>query len=333
MKKYLRLLLLLALFPLFCHGQEKVAVYVTGDDIEESLKKVFGSKLVSAITKSNDYMAYERTEDFLNSLTDEQIFQTDQIIAFSKKLGAQKVAAIDVVSLFGELFVSSRLLDVNTAEVISSFEDSGPVNNMDQLSALANKIADGLILEPARKIQDEKDKKKAEEDAKIRDARLRQQAIHNLTPPGSTIFGNYAVLNTAIPVHFSIYDNKIEVRIDSYNVPAGFTMANAYIIEYLIREGMNMFKNTIIITSRNMYQGDKIGNEKCWWCMDVFWNGKFITGTSTGINEVLFTTIKGNKPKKIIEERLFPVCALFYRDAPSEEAIQREVTRLKKLSK
>ena len=57
-------------------AKKKVAVYMTGNDVQDSYKKVIGSKLVSAITATNEYAAVERTADFLAVLSSEHDFQT-----------------------------------------------------------------------------------------------------------------------------------------------------------------------------------------------------------------------------------------------------------------
>ena len=70
MKKCL-LFTLLSFFVLASYAQsskKKVAVYVTGE-IENSYKKVVGSKMVSCITKSDIFIAVERTSDFLVALS------------------------------------------------------------------------------------------------------------------------------------------------------------------------------------------------------------------------------------------------------------------------
>ena len=49
--------------------KQKVAIYVTGD-VESGYKKVIGSKLVTGITRSDNYVAVERTADKRTGLSD-----------------------------------------------------------------------------------------------------------------------------------------------------------------------------------------------------------------------------------------------------------------------
>lgn len=46
--------------------QKSVAVYVTSSEgVSPETKRILGSELVSAITKTNEYVAVERTDEFL----------------------------------------------------------------------------------------------------------------------------------------------------------------------------------------------------------------------------------------------------------------------------
>ncbi len=131
--------------------KKKVAVYMTGD-VEDSYKKVIGSKLVSQITATMDYAAVERTADFLAVLSSEQDYQTSgevrdsQIARLGQKFGVRYVVVADVNELFDELFISSRLINVETALVEKSFEESSQVDSMDELISLSSKIAIGLLV-------------------------------------------------------------------------------------------------------------------------------------------------------------------------------------------
>ena len=59
-----KLLMLLFLISTYAFAQKNVAVYVTGgDDVPSGVKKVFGSELVAAIVKNNDYKAVERPSE------------------------------------------------------------------------------------------------------------------------------------------------------------------------------------------------------------------------------------------------------------------------------
>ena len=54
-------------------AQKTVAVYVTASDgVPQETKRILGSELVAAITRNPDYVAIERTEEFLSQVSQEQ---------------------------------------------------------------------------------------------------------------------------------------------------------------------------------------------------------------------------------------------------------------------
>lgn len=132
------------------NAQKKVAVYVTGD-VQNSYKKVIGSKMVAEITKSDNYSAVERTADFLAALTQETDYQASgavterQIAKLGEQFGVRYVAVIDVTELFEEFFVAARLIDVQTAKIVMSAEDNKKIENMSSLVQVSEGIASKLI--------------------------------------------------------------------------------------------------------------------------------------------------------------------------------------------
>ncbi len=130
-------------------GKQKVAVYVTGD-AESGYKKVIGSKLVSSLTRSDNYVAVERTSDFLSALNQEHDYQTsgavsdNQIIKLGQQFGVRYVLVADVSEVFETLFVSARLINVQTGQITNSAEASLIVNSIDGLTTLTEEVIDGL---------------------------------------------------------------------------------------------------------------------------------------------------------------------------------------------
>lgn len=132
-------------------AKKKVAVYMTGNSVEDSYKKVIGARLVSAITATNEYAAVERTADFLVALSSEQDFQMSgevqdsQIARLGRKFGVRYVVVADVSEVFDELFVASRLINVETALVEKAFDANAPAESMAQLIDISSKVAHGLL--------------------------------------------------------------------------------------------------------------------------------------------------------------------------------------------
>lgn len=167
MKKVL--ILLLSVLSLTAVAQQKVAVYVTGK--ESGINKVLGDQLVAAFTKSGKYMAIERTASFLAEMRKEQNYQTtgavddNELSRLGKQFGVQLVCVADVSDVFGEKYVSARLIDVETAEVANTANVSSPMSSMNELLSVTNTLAQELTSETrqerAAKVWEEK---KAEED-------------------------------------------------------------------------------------------------------------------------------------------------------------------------
>lgn len=130
--------------------KQKVAVYVTGD-VDNGYKKVIGSKLVTGITRSEDYAAVERTADFLAELNKEQDYQMsgavsdNQIARLGQQFGVRYVLVADVSEIFESIFISARMIDVQTAQITNSTEESAVVHSMDGLTELSENVISALI--------------------------------------------------------------------------------------------------------------------------------------------------------------------------------------------
>jgi uncharacterized protein (TIGR02145 family) len=151
MKKVLFFALtLLCMGAAFGQSKPRVAVYATGD-AEPNVKKVVASKLLLAITKSEEYFAVERMDEFLTELNKEHDYQHSgavddkQIIALGKKWGANYVCVAEVSRVYESTFVSARLIRVITGEVTAVAERYKKVNGMADLDEIAEGVAEGLL--------------------------------------------------------------------------------------------------------------------------------------------------------------------------------------------
>lgn len=131
-------------------NSKKIAVYVTGE-AEAGYKKVIGSKIVTFITKSDEYSAVERTSDFLSELTKEQEYQMsgavkdNQIVKLGQQFGVRYVLVADVSEIFESLFISARMIDVQTGQITNSAEADAKVESLDALTILSEKIIISLL--------------------------------------------------------------------------------------------------------------------------------------------------------------------------------------------
>ena len=144
-------ILLLSTISLTAFAQQKVAVYVTGK--ESGINKVLGDQLVAAFTKSGKYVAIERTASFLAELGKEQNYQRtgavddNELSRLGKQFGVQLVCVADVSDVFGEKYVSARLIDVETAEVANTANASSPMSSMNELLNVTNTLTQELTSE------------------------------------------------------------------------------------------------------------------------------------------------------------------------------------------
>ena len=147
MKKLFILLLSVLSLTAFAQ-QKKVAVYVTGQ--QSGINKVLGDQLVSAFAKSGKYIAIERTASFLAELGKEQNYQRtgavddNELSRLGKQFGVQLVCVADVSDVFGEKYVSARLIDVESAEVANTSNASSPLNSMAELLKVTDKLTKEL---------------------------------------------------------------------------------------------------------------------------------------------------------------------------------------------
>ena len=144
------LILLLSVFSLTISAQQKkVAVYVTGND---SINDILGSRLVDGIAKSGKYIAIERTASFLSELSKEQNYQStgavddSEISRLGKQFGVDYVCVASTFDVWGsEKYISTRMIDVETAEVVVSSSSNGSIASSSQLITALNTLSDGLL--------------------------------------------------------------------------------------------------------------------------------------------------------------------------------------------
>ena len=148
MNKLLLLLLSTLSLTIFAQ-QKKVAVYVTGND---PINDIVASRLVDGIAKSGKYIAIERTASFLSELSKEQSYQQtgavddNEISRLGKQFGVDYVCVASTFDVWGsEKYISTRMIDVETAEVVVSSCSNGSITSSSQLIAALNTLSDGLL--------------------------------------------------------------------------------------------------------------------------------------------------------------------------------------------
>lgn len=128
--------------------KKKVAVYVTGDD---PINSIMGDHLVDGIAHDGKYIAVERTASFLNELVKEQTYQQtgavddSELSRLGKLFGVDYVCVATPFDVWGEKYISARMIDVERAEVIATSSANGKIENSTQFLALLSTLTKGLL--------------------------------------------------------------------------------------------------------------------------------------------------------------------------------------------
>lgn len=148
-----KLIILLALsFGAIFHlvAQNQIAIYVVGDT-PDSYKKVVASALTQAVNSDGHFQAVERTGDFLSAIGSEVSYQNsgavsqNRIVELGRQFGAQYVFVVDLNNVLGELYASSRVINVSANVVEAASDESSKVSSMEQLRTLSQKISSSTL--------------------------------------------------------------------------------------------------------------------------------------------------------------------------------------------
>ena len=146
--KRLFILLLSSLSLAMFAQPHKVAVYVTGND---PINSIMGDHLVDGIAHDGKYIAVERTASFLNELVKEQTYQQtgavddSELSRLGKQFGVDYVCVATPFDVWGEKYISARMIDVERAEVIATSSANGKVENSTQFVSILNTLTKGLV--------------------------------------------------------------------------------------------------------------------------------------------------------------------------------------------
>lgn len=132
-------------------AKKQVAVYVTESDVDDAIKKIVQSKIISTLTHSPQYRVLERNSEFLKKIEDDLGYgmsgkvKDSQIAAIGKGLGAQFVLVVDITEVFSELYIAARLVNTTSGEITSTAEELITDPNSAKLMAAAEKVGKGVI--------------------------------------------------------------------------------------------------------------------------------------------------------------------------------------------
>ena len=130
-------------------SQTSVAVYVTSSDgVSPETKRILGSELVSAITRTNKYVAVERTDEFLAQVAQEQgNYEIDDAALYNlgRKFGASNVCVADITKFGDEYYIVARLLDIKTSKVWRTSRKYSRLASLKELVETSESLADELF--------------------------------------------------------------------------------------------------------------------------------------------------------------------------------------------
>jgi hypothetical protein len=179
--------------------QKKVAVYVTGGQ-DAGINKVLGDQLVSAFANSGKYIAIERTSSFLAELGKEQNYQRtgavddNELSRLGKQFGVQLVCVAEINDAFGEKYVSARLIDVESAEVVSAANKSSQLKSMSELLDVTQTLTKELTGPTVKERAAEQARVTAENEVARQSREEKEKAKRDARAAGYYLIDNIAVL-------------------------------------------------------------------------------------------------------------------------------------------
>lgn len=232
-------IMLLAVSLTISAQQKKVAVYVTGE--QSGAKKILADKLVEAITYSKKYKAIERTANFLAELKKEQKYQRtgevddNDISRLGKQFGVQFVCAVDVIEAFGQKYVTARLINVESAEIVTTGNANSELTTMEQLLECANSIALEVTGKTAQELADEEaqlaKEKELEKQEWLRWEQTMLQDFHN----DYLVINNYMITRPFGYGYYGTWKNVLTAQANcnaggytDWRIPNAYELKNIY---------------------------------------------------------------------------------------------------------
>jgi tetratricopeptide (TPR) repeat protein len=147
--------------PMSQASKQSVAVYMVGKEPSalNGAQKVLGSELAKALTKSNSYSAVDRSQQTIEQIAVEQIYQRsgavddDQIKKLGMQIGVNFLCVAEISEVMKSYFLEARLVNVETAEVSSVASMHGNMTNADDVVRIAQAVARQLIPSTGEEIE------------------------------------------------------------------------------------------------------------------------------------------------------------------------------------
>lgn len=149
MKKLFIILLSVVAMSALAQQKPKIAVYMTGDD---PVNEIVSNRLVDDFARGNEYTTVERTASFLAELSKEHAYERsgevddEQIAALGRQFNVQYVCVVSVLDVWNtEKYITARIIDTKTAEVIASCSSNGSIQNSSELIGALNTLSESFF--------------------------------------------------------------------------------------------------------------------------------------------------------------------------------------------
>ena len=162
-------------------AQTNVAVFVTGlEESKVATMKIIGSELVAGLVANGDYNAFERTDDFIKAIQDEQNaghspqINDQKIRDFGKQYGASMVCVAKIMPFETSFYIQARMINVKTAAIIATARETSTLESLDEIvvaaESLTTKLSEQLNIakteqEKAAELEKEAQRKASQERA------------------------------------------------------------------------------------------------------------------------------------------------------------------------
>ncbi|MDR2729256.1 MAG: hypothetical protein LBB56_08985 [Chitinispirillales bacterium] len=150
MRKLTLLIALLFYTAPFAQDLPNIAVYITGGQHEDE-NRALGTLILDALINSGRYVAVERSKEFVEQLYKEQTTQRsgavddNEIRRLGVQAGVQFVCIADINRAFGASQISARIIDIETAKVISIGVANVNMEMMSDMECVSNEIVMKMV--------------------------------------------------------------------------------------------------------------------------------------------------------------------------------------------
>lgn len=143
---------------LISYAQTKVAVYVVpSDNLNETTSQIIGSELVAGIVKNNDYIAVERTKEFLAAIQEEQqnssvqTIDDDKIRSIGRQMGVSLICVANVIPYQNSYYIQARMLSVEFATIEATARETSALSSLDEIVTAAESLTTKLMIQVKEK--------------------------------------------------------------------------------------------------------------------------------------------------------------------------------------